>query len=791
VAKEKKQKEVINGVRIRRSRKDSFKFKAGDIYNRVKTFADKWENDRSTARFELMQRHAKFRQWTEGKNWPWADSSDIKLPDMTGQSLRVQDTLHIAVMSARPPVTARATDKVSSERAEKVDQVIDHQLFVDMNGENFISELTETFTNDGHFVAFIPWVKERAQVSDALMFPQIPEDVSPEEYFKAIISKNYPTAVETVSKGKEFWDWSITNEDTSKMDVSFYTDDNGVEMVTTKFANVFDGPAPMVKDWESVLFPVRAANLQPPSPSNPRGAQAVILVDYPTVDEVVRLQKKGWYDGLTDEDVKGLTAVAPSSDHDDTDRAKDTFDGVSGTETNPQTGAESHKQLTRYTCFDRFDINGDGLDEDVIWWVIRELSGKVAKAVLMTEMYPFPKPRRPLATASFIPIKGRVGGISQLELTEGTHDAMKITYDQMIDSTTITNSPFFFYRAAGGMRPEVIRLAPGEGYPLMDPSRDVHFPQMNNQAGVMGANTIGLLNNMQERLTLVGDQQLGRVPPGGATALRTVTGMAMMQNNAEARPERILRRFYMGLRDIYSMIHELNQIFLPKDKKILIAKSRSKEDEPYSKIESVQEIRGSFSFDFDANAFNTSRQALEQAMTVMMDRYISDINLQLGIIDQEGIYRLQRDWGKVMGQDPDQYLSPPSPDATMRKLFVEDVLLLVAQGQKPYGVPAEGAAAHLQKLQEFIQSDDFGHLPPQHVAELLKPYMEQVAQRAQQEQVQAQQQAAAGQNNASPAAQSPGAPQENPMAMPTNVQDGQLVDQTLPGLNGNGSGNPQ
>lgn len=804
MAKEKKQPEVIDGIRFRRARKSSFKFKNDDIFTRVKKFAETWDSDRDIDRDERIQREAKFRQWTDGKDWPFPDSSDIRLPDMTTQSLRVQDTLHNAVMSARPPVTARAMDKASAKKAETVDKVIDHQLFIDLNGEEMISEMADAFTNDGHYVAFVPWVKEKGQVSDVLKFPAIPapaegeEQILPQQYFTTIIQQTYPNAQEALPKGQNFWDWKITTEDGNEEDVAFFTTDTGeVEMVINSIKVVFDGPRPIIKEWEEVLYPPRAANLQAPSISNPKGAEAVILVDYPTLDEVTKLQKNGWYDGLTADDIKALSTAAVARERQEMENAKDTFDGVQGEPKAPITGAESHKRLTRYLCFDRFDIDGDGIDEDVMWWVIKEANNKVAKAKLMTEMYPFKIPRRPLAHASFIPIRGRVAGISQLELTEGTHDAMKIAYDQMTDSSTITNSPFFFYRAAGGMQPEVIRLAPGEGYPLMDPSRDVHFPNIQSNAGAAGMNTIGLLTNMQERLTLVGDQSLGRVPPGGATALRTVTGMAMLQNNAEARPERILRRFYIGLRDIYTMCHELNEIFLPKNKKILLSKTRSKEEEAYETIESRDMIRGQFIFDFDANAFNTSRSALQEAMTSMMSTFITPLNLQLGIINEEGIYRLQRDWARIIGQDPDQYLSAPTPDAMLPKIFAEDVLLMVANGQKPFGVPAEagGAAEHLQKIQAIAQTDEFGFLDKALVASILNPYLEQVSQRALEEQKQQQLQQAAqqfgaqGQQGAAPEGAPPQGGQQDPNAQPTNVQPGQLADQTLPGPNGNGSGN--
>jgi hypothetical protein len=75
---------------------------------------------------------------------------------------------------------------------------------------------------------------------------------------------------------------------------------------------------------------------------------------------------------------------------------------------------------------------------------------------------------------------------------------------------------------------------------------------------------------MEEKLTNIGDLQLGRVPQGKASALRTVAGMQTVLSQGDARPERVLRRFFIGLTQIWKIIHSHNQAFLPKNKQFLI-----------------------------------------------------------------------------------------------------------------------------------------------------------------------------------------------------------------------------
>jgi hypothetical protein len=171
--------------------------------------------------------------------------------------------------------------------------------------------------------------------------------------------------------------------------------------------------------------------------------------------------------------------------------------------------------------FDCYDIDGDGLDEDVIFWMILETK-TILRARYLTQMFPSPIPMRPLAEAHLFPVPGRRFSIGVLEMMEGLHDLIKQTFDQSGDAGTIANAPFGFYKATSNVRPEVIQLSPGELYPLNDPKNDVNFPNLGNASQAYGFNMLGLLTQMEEKLTNIGDLQLGRVPQGKSSALRTV-----------------------------------------------------------------------------------------------------------------------------------------------------------------------------------------------------------------------------------------------------------------------------
>ncbi len=789
-----------------RRRASSFKIDRQEIAERVYKFYLDDMSARSAERENRLQRYAKFRMWTEGKDWPWENASDVGLSDMQEKSLRVQDTLHNAVMSQQPPINATAIHKADVDKEDSIDNLIWHQLFVDMPGENLIGDIADNFCNDGVFTVFVPWVEEKREAITTRIFGPIPENEIPEEYFRRLINVTFPKAVGIQSK-QNGWDWSLQTSaqvaqrmagalkgkpaTEKRTTVQFYTRSDGrVEMLSKKSVEVFNGPRPMVCNYDQILHPHRAANLNIPGPSNPGGAAHVIRIDYPTVDEVKRLYKSGFYDLMTKEEFDNLENFDRSGADEEEEQQKDAFQGAD--DVRVQHNARSQRTLTRLTCFDLYDLDGDGISEDVIWWYIREPK-LVVRARYLTEMYPANPPRRPFAEATFIPVPGRRIGISLLEQLEPLHDAMKTYLDQSVDAGTIANTPFGFYRPTGSMKPETIRLWPGELYPLADPQRDISFPQLVNQsAAAWGLNMTALLQQFEERLVVIGDLQLGRVPAGKASALRTASGTAMLSNQGEARPERILRRFFIGLAELWNQVHTLNQHFLPEKKEVKIVGIKQPYQDPYQTITNRDEIAGRFRFEFKANVFNSSKQMLQQSLQSLLMTYLTPLAIQLGFIDEQGAYRLMRDFGKAWGQDPDRYLREPQPGVMKPKLFAEEAVSSIMQTVIPDGQPAEagGAIEHLQKLQEIVASEQFGLLTPAQV-QIFRGYMASVGNMAQAQMRQAQVQQSAQQFQRDQGATGAGGrpPEQTPEVEgnPPISGGGELLDESLPTAGGGGT----
>jgi len=749
-------------------------------------------NDRTDWSEGRLQRYAKYRGWLEPKNYPWPDASSQHIPMLMSNSQRTQDTLHNAVLSTRPVMSAIAINGADREKGTSIDELQDYQLFVEQTGEEKIGELIDSFVNDGKFVAFIPWVKERREVLRTIPVP-MPQPGQPNESVQLpILAQHFPGSYAERTKEDTYYiRWTDQYQHKQSAKALFFADDEGrpfVQLTTDEI--IFDGPCLIPKALEDIVVPSRAANLQAPGPSNPNGADHAIMVDYPSWDEIKRLQDRDYYDLLTDEQLEvledraeGESGDTGSQTMDDTEQHKIQRDLLAGqTYGNAKTSA---KVFTRLTYFGRWDLDDDGLEEEIVARVLLEKK-YLCRVRHLQEEFPTPTPRRPFAEATFLPVPGQFYGISLLELLEHLHNLTKVLLDQMIDKHTLANSPWGVYRSASGVRPEVILMAPGHLYPVSNPQQDIAFPAIPQQDQSIALNLIAMIQQWADRTSMQGALQFGGVPQGKASALRTSTNMSSVLQQGDARPERILRRFFRGLAEVYTQMHELNQAFLPAKKQYRVTGVQAQGADPYRTVESPDMISGRFQFDFKANALNTNKALTSQVLSELAPMLVNGMMMQSGLVTIENVYNLIRDIIQSKGQDENKYINAP-PQSKIPKITAQDAMGQMISGVMPQGRPAEGAQAHLEFLKAFLQDPRIIEVSTEPAFQsIYKQYVQNVQQLAMQEQQQAQMaqqfaQTVGGGGNAQPGPE--GQIDQNAMH-PGMAGQNQVQDESLPGAKG-------
>jgi len=779
------------------TRRRSFAFDAEEVVRDVLKWYDQDIHDRQDWSDRRLQRYAKLRGWLEAKDYPWPNASNVYIPLMMTDSLQMQDTLHNGVMSQRPVMNPQPLNPADKEQAETVADLLDYQFFTEQQGEEKLATLIESFTNDGTMYSLQAWITDEQETEQVETFPALEGNVPVEFQLKTRLEgifSDQKAASITQKKDDDPFTWSIKwfddNHKAQTATADFYTADDGRLLCIVKRKQIiFDGPAMQPKTEEDIVYPSRAENLQPPSPSNPAGAHHVCLVDYPSRDELKRLWKSKYYDLMTQEDSDKLDEETEghkghqASSADDPEQHKIQRDALAGHTYG--TSEAASQTYTRLLCFARWDVDGDGLDENVVFWILKEHK-LLLRARLMQEIFPSREGRRPLVSEQFIPVPGQIRGIGLLELLEHIQDSMKILVDQTIDKNTLVNTPWFTFRASSGVRPEIIRMAPGEGYPLADPSRDLNFPVIPNADQTLSLNLLAIFNQWAERQAVIGELQFGRVPQGKASALRTTQGMMSVLQQGAARPERIIRRFFMGLAEIYTQLHELNTIYLKPKKQYRVLGMATPGADPYRTLDDLSKIKGRFQFEFKANSLNTNKAVKGQILQQLGAMTFNPMTMQMGLVTPENYYTWLKDIYAESGQDPNRYVNPPTPQSAMPKITAEQAIGDLLNGVIPEQLPSEGPQMHLHRLQQLLPQLQREGAVDAAFQLLYQTYVQKVQALVAQSHQMAR---AAGQFSSMLSGQGGGQPSNNGSGeggggemMPQ--PQGQLMDESLPGAKG-------
>jgi hypothetical protein len=709
---------------------------------------------------------------------------------------RAQDTLVNAVLTSRPVLSPQAVHPKDKQKEKTTEELIDYQFFVEQPGESKLQDLADSFINEGTTVCFVPWVREKRWIEEVKTFEAPPPEIDETTHFTQLLQSTYPDYFPIQRKTEDPYTWDLipqpTYDKTEDATAEFaYDEQDRLVLVKKCLELIHDGPVPIPKNLEDVIVPSRCENVQIPGPSNPRGAHHVFLRDYPNLDEIRRLKRQGYYDLLSSENMDKLDAMNTGGDAirttNDPEAQQIQRDALAGLQHGD--GEVAKQYFERLIAFVPLDVDGDGLDEQVVVWYLPEQK-MLLRARYLSEVNPSFPPSRPLAKDCMIPVPGEFYGIGMLELLEHLHDLVKILLDQSIDKQTLNNMPAGFYRVASGLRPEVIRLQPGMLHPTANPETDIFYPQLPNADQAMALNLMALIGQWEERASMIGELNYGRVPQGKASALRNTGTMQALLQQGDARPERVLRRFFSLLSQVWQCIHSLNQAYLQPGKVYRVSNPKQGEN-PYRELKDQEQVRGVFQFEFKATLLNTNKAMLSQVLQQLSAALVNPLTLQTGMLTPDKLYNLLEDLTKSLGQDITRYLNTP-PNAGQPEVDLNTALGMIVNGQMPMGRPIPSAQMQLQQLQEWSQLGDERLLliqvtPP--LQALLQAYTQQLQIVAQQE-MQMQQMMQATQQFSETMGQQAGGGGpgiQDPSMGP--VGQNELRDESLPGAGG--GANPQ
>lgn len=721
-------------------------------------------DDRADWMADYLRRYAKYRGWVESKTWQFEDASNAHIPMTMYTCQRLEDALYNAVMSQRPIMQCRALQKQNAVKESRVDSLLDYQFFTMADAEHVIRDAIHNYVVDGTVHMMPRW---NSGVRSIRLFERLaapPPGIDLRMYLTDQMKRLFGDQALLAGGEKDHHFLVMTPE--KRIEIEVYEGADGDLEVIQREELRIDHLGLALEDLEDVVVPSNAVNPQPPSESNPRGAHHVIRLCTASMNTITMRQENGTYDLLTPTDLSEIEDWVDQQPTDDTSQPKSQKDELEGVDT--QTAAGDHQTIQVLEVYDRYDVDGDGLEEDVVFWILTNAGhteGRLARARYLTEIIP-PGPqgaRRPIVKRALFPVPNRYYGLSMPDLVEGMQDLINMFFNMGADAGVLSNTPFFFFRSGSGLKPEILRLNPGEGYPLDDPRADVHFPQLPQAQGSWTFNMLSMLNQILERLTMQGQLQFGGIPQGKASAFRTAGTTQAVLQQGDTRVERILRQFFEGLAEVWDQGLALCQRYLPASTEYRILGVPDAAEE-FDRIVDRAELAGNFRFTWRASMLNSNPQLRQQTALQLVQAVATPLMITMKLAGPPEIYRaMKRFIESLQEPNPDQYLKRPPGTESSPPITAEQAISMIMGGQVPTSVnPVEPTEEHAEKLMRFMQSDHFGMLNAQQVA-LFTTYLQQVSASVQRIQQQAQ---AAAMSQQMGGTGQPGMPQApNPAAM--------------------------
>lgn len=738
-------------TRRRRSLKLDADKTCGQVLERIERARD----ERSDWMTQRLVRYAKLRGWRGAQTWPWEGAHNEHVPLMMSNKLRIDAGLFNAVMGNKPIMQGRALRRDKMDQADKAANLIEFQLMHESDGEQVIAQGVDQFTTDGTIISYQPWVKDSRRMVDVRVISGPDEQTDLSLYMLNTLPTIIPGLERLRDETLDGYNWTGVwldqDGDEQEVEVEVWEREDGKLEIEMRWeATTFDGPTCIVHQLEDVVVPLRSLNTQPVTPQNPYGAPWIARRLRVNLDTIDRRMKNGTYDLLTregeDNDWDRIVAWADARTAPDTKQDEDALkiekEAQAGLSSDWSAIDEDHQWIDLWEWYGALTLD-DSYECEVVLHVLDVPGGILCRARYLSEVCPGSPQWRPFAEERFIPVSDSFYGISLPEVLEGLHDLLHELFNANLDRGDIANLPVMLYRASSGIKPEQMSVRPGDWVPVDNPKEDAVPVQYPHADQSWSFNMIGLAQQWAERVIQVGSLQFGQVPQGKASALRTVgTTMAILQQGA-ALPEQILRRYFHWLQQVYGQFHMLNTKFLPPKKRYLIAGKDPDTDAAYAEV-GPQDLQAPVTFEFGATLLNTNKGIVSQSLSEIGQAIFNPLAAQMGIYGPEEFYQWCKDKINAAQLDPQRYIKRPPQLAEGPRLSADDAIVQLVEGRFPSMNFVEGPVNAHAKLQQWVQSDEFGHIHPENM-DMVRNYLQAVGMLAQQFLQQQQQAQAAAQ----------------------------------------------
>jgi hypothetical protein len=618
----------------------------------------------------------------EEKVFPWPGAANFHVPVTATGIETFKPRLVEGVMGQTPPIMVVPTTGALEDKKEIVETFLNWQTVVEMKIAPIVAQSAHLFLHPGLVVAKTYWKVERKRRKYIREFEG---DTELPTILEALFGAQQP--IDLKSEGDLKWTGIIptTLMGGSALEVTLqlnYIEDSGapVVQVLVEREEVIEGPQVDLIDPPDIIVPAKGGD-------DPNKLPHITHRLWLNENDLRRKALQGRF--YADVVRELLNSGAPRGDQPTMDsnayrQAQDVAEGIEGY--GPSNVRRSQWEVLE--SYRQYDIDQDGLDEEIIVWTSPHARGRILGWDYLDNVYAHG--RRPFRVGKYYPIPFRFYGQSFAEVVKGIQDEINAIHNQRVDYGTIQNLPWFAYRGSSTLPANTPSLRPGQGIAL-DNVTDIAFPKWQGDPA-WGQQEEAVLMQYFERLTGLTDLSIGR-QPNRVGATRTAAGTQTLLSEAGLRFKGAMTAFQMFWLGVFSDILALDQEYLPPNKEFRITGKRPTQVQ----IKDRTEIRGEYDLRLAATSETMNRQRMRDDATAVLQSVQNPIAMQGGIIGLKGVRKAYKKFLRSFGEDPDLYLEDQAP---IRDPAEE--LMMFNAGDYVSPVQGENILAHMQAHQAAL-----------------------------------------------------------------------------------------
>lgn len=245
---------------------------------------------------------------------------------------------------------------------------------------------------------------------------------------------------------------------------------------------------------------------------------------------------------------------------------------------------------------------------------------------------------RPIFKADYVKFPGRTHQVGVAELVYEEQRFDEAITNMRMDNGILASIPMFAYRAGGSLKPQMMRLRPGQGVPVDDVNdiRMLQFPFLQN----FGYQEAALASQRSEEVLAVSEINLGRAPEK-VGALRNATGSNLIASESNIQLQINFSRLARSMNHVLQFIFRLCRERMPEK---LWYRITSEIGRPIFGQVNRDDLKGEYDFDISVDILSQSELERQQKATLLLQTVINPAATQTGVVTPDNIYNLYKNF---------------------------------------------------------------------------------------------------------------------------------------------------